>query len=236
MINLSIDEYEFLKFSERDAEIYFSTAKGNLNFNKNTIEGIRNIKNLKEWLNIKQIGYLNQIHSDLVYIHDGKIHDGDAIITNEKQVAIGVFTADCVPVIIYDKNKKVAAAVHSGWQGTIQNITVKTVQKMIKEYNIDIENLIVYIGPHNMQCCYEVSKELAFQFKNLELYKNSDIIKGRNLSLQNCIIEQLNSLGVRRHQIKTLDICTFCNKKYDLYSYRKHKEKSGRMFSFICIK
>lgn len=236
MMNLLIDEYEFLKFSEEDAEIYFSTAKGNLNFNKNTIEGTENIKKLKEWLNIKEIGYLNQIHSDLVYIHDGEMHDGDAIITNEKQVGIGIFTADCVPVIIYDKKKKVAAAVHSGWRGTIQNIVIKAVEKMIKEYNISIEDLIVYIGPHNMQCCYEVSEELTFQFKSLELYKSSDIIKGRNLSLQNCIIEQLNSLGVRHHQIKTLDICTFCNEKYDLHSYRKHKEESGRMFSFICIR
>lgn len=236
MVNVLIDKYEFLKFSQGDAEIYFSTAKGNLNFNKNTIEGTENIKKLKEWLNIKQIGYLNQIHSDLVYIHDGEMHDGDAIITNEKQAGIGVFTADCVPVIIYDKKKKVAAAIHSGWRGTIQNISVKAVEKMIKQYDTAIEDLIVYIGPHNMQCCYEVSEELAFQFKNLELYKNSDIIKGRNLSLQNCIIEQLNSLGVRHHQIKTLDICTFCNEKYNLHSYRKHKEKSGRMFSFICIK
>lgn len=236
MINLSIDEYEFLKFSECGAEIYFSTAKGNLNFNKNTIEGIENIAKLKEWLNIKQIGYLNQIHSDYIYIYDGEIHNGDAVITNERQVGIGVFTADCVPVIIYDKKKKVAAAIHSGWRGTIQNISIKAVEKMIKEYDTIVEDLIVYIGPHNMQCCYEVSEELVFQFKNLELYKNSDIIKGRNLSLQNCIIQQLNSLGVSHNQIKTLDICTFCNEKYDLHSYRKHKEKNGRMFSFICIK
>ncbi|MCY6372337.1 peptidoglycan editing factor PgeF [Clostridium ganghwense] len=235
-MNTYIDNFQLLKFLEEDAEIYFSTSKENLNFNKNTEEGIENISKLKSWFGLKEVGYLNQVHSNLVYTYDSKVHDGDAIITDLKGVAIGVFTADCVPVIVYDKKKKVAAAVHSGWRGTIENISIETINKMIKEYNTAIEDLVVYIGPHNMQCCYEVSEELVSKFKNLELYKNRDIAEGRNLSLQKCIIGQLNSIGIRDNQINTLDICTFCSTKHRLYSYRKQKEESGRMFSFIFIK
>lgn len=236
MKNVFINDYELIMCKEEGADIFFSTAKNKLNFNKNTNDGLNNMENIKIWFNLKNVGYLNQIHSDLIHKYDGNVHDGDAIITDKLGVAIGVFTADCVPVIIYDKIKKVAAAVHSGWKGTIKNISSKTITKMIEEYNVSIKDLKIYIGPHNMQCCYEVSEELINEFKSFELYKNANIAKGRNLSLQNCILTKLYNLGIHKEQVTTLDICTFCSKKYNLYSYRKNENKDGRMFSFIFMK
>ncbi|MCY6484025.1 peptidoglycan editing factor PgeF [Clostridium aestuarii] len=228
--------YEFLKFKEDNAEIYFSTARGDLDFNKNTQLGLKNINKLKNWFNLERVGYLNQIHGDKVYKYDGMIYDGDAIITDKKRIAIGVFTADCVPIIVYDKNKKVIAAVHSGWKGTIKNISIRAIEKMIEDYNSEVKDLKIYIGPHNMGCCYEVSEELILQFKSLELYKDIDISIDRKLNLQKCILKQLWSIGIENNQINTLNICTFCSKKYKLHSYRKNKEESGRMFSFVFIK
>jgi polyphenol oxidase len=64
----------------------------------------------------------------------------------------------------------------------------------------------------------------------------TNISQGRNLSLQKCIIKQLINKGVILHNITKLDICTYCNQTYSLYSYRKNKEYSGRMFSFIFMK
>ena len=86
--------------------------------------------------------------------------EGDAIITNVKNVIIGVFTADCVPVILVDEENKVIAAIHSGWRGTFESITLKTIKKMKEEFNTNEINIKAYIGPHIRKCCYEVSEEL----------------------------------------------------------------------------
>lgn len=236
-VNFTIEnKYKFLKIVEGEAEIYFSTSEGGLNFNKNITEGVNNLNNLKMWFNLREIGYLNQIHSDSVHLYDGIIHEGDAILTNKKGVGIGVFTADCVPILIYDKKNGAIGAVHSGWKGTFKCIIAKAIHKMAEVYKTKIEDVSVYIGPHNMECCYEVGKELIDKFLEQEIYKNSNISTGVNLSMQKCIINQLQHLGLELNQIHTLDICTFCNKENNLYSYRKSTEKDGRMFSFIFVK
>lgn len=236
MFTKYIDGYEFLQFEDDKFHIYFSTAKDNLNFNKNTIEGIRNLEKLKSWFEADNIGYLNQVHSDTIYVYDGNIHDGDAIITDKKNTILGVFTADCVPVLIYDKNKEVIAAIHSGWKGTLKCIVKKTIEKMVHEFNCNSEDLKAYIGPHIMECCYEVSEDLIKNFKEEKIYKDIKIATNRKLSLQSCIEKQLLDSGVNSEQINKLEICTHCNDDHILYSYRKDKENCGRMFSFIFIK
>ncbi len=120
-------------------------------------------------LKLIDVEYLQQIHSDKTYMYNKyyeniKDEEGDAIITIEKNVAVGVFTADCVPIIIVNEEKKVVAAVHSGWKGTFNSIVVNTINKMKEEYNINVANTKVYIGPHIRQCCYEVSEELKEKF------------------------------------------------------------------------
>jgi polyphenol oxidase len=235
MEKLYIYNYEFLKDSKDKAEFVFSTARGELNFNKNLSEGIENINKVKEWFNLREIGFLNQIHSDLIYKYDGEVHDGDAIITDKKNIALGVFTADCVPILLYDKVNGVIAAVHSGWKGTLLDITGKTVDKMRQEYGVKAKDLIAYIGPHNKGCCYEVGEEVADKFMRKPNYENSPIINNGKLNLEKCIINALIEKGVLEANINTLNICTYCNKEEKLYSYRKNGESNGRLFSFIFL-
>ncbi|KGM96095.1 laccase [Clostridium novyi A str. 4552] len=234
--SFKVNNFEFLSYDSDKVGIYFSTAKGNLDFNKNTEDGLLNLQNLKEWFNVKEVGYLNQTHSDEIFNYDSMEHDGDALITNKKEVIIGVFTADCVPVIIYDRNNLVIAAIHSGWKGTINYIVSKTIDRLINDYNSKVEDLEIYIGPHNMMCCYEVSMELIETFKGSNVYKDTYVNDGRKLSLQKCIIKQLKDKGITNNQINTINMCTYCSKEYSFHSYRKTKEKSGRMFSFTFIK
>lgn len=236
MDRILIDDYEFLKVSLDGAVAGFSTGKNGLDFNKQTEEGLKNIQNIKEWFGVKEVGFLNQIHSDYVIIYDGEVKEGDALITNEKNTAIGIFTADCVSILLYDKINKAVAAVHSGWRGTFSCILLKTIEEMEKVYGTKTEDLVVYIGPHMHQCCYEVSEEIIEEFKNSEVYRGVDLSNGRMLSMTKCIIHQLDLKGVKKENINDLDICTFCNKEYDLHSYRKSTNKYGRMFSFIYVK
>ena len=130
----TINNYEFIKFKYENVVILFSTAKDELNFNKNTEEGLINLEKIKTYYDLQSIGYLNQIHSDLIFDFDGNIKDGDALITDKTKTAIGVFTADCVPVILVDTSKGVIAAIHSGWKGTKALIVSKTIERLQENY------------------------------------------------------------------------------------------------------
>ncbi|MGN0144957.1 MAG: peptidoglycan editing factor PgeF [Clostridium sp.] len=233
-------EEDFIKFKEKNFEVVFTNAEKERSFNRNTENGIRELNSLKDTFNVREVAYLKQIHSDKIldYNLESNFNDneGDAIITKEKEVIIGVFTADCVPVIIVDDNKGVAAAVHSGWRGTFESITYKTVEKMKKEYGCSAENIKVYIGPHIRKCCYEVSEELKEKF----IEKKSDIdcnvlFNNRNLNLEACIEQDLKNAGVKEDNINSLNLCTYCCDSIKLHSYRKSEGSYGRMFAFVIL-
>lgn len=235
MEEVLIEGYRFIKIHLQGAEMIFSTAENGLDFNKATNEGKQNLKNIKKWFKVKEVGFLQQIHSDYVINYDGKIEEGDALITDKKNIAVGVFNADCVPVLLYDRDKNVIAAVHSGWKGTFKCIVLKTIEKMGQLYGTKPENLLVYIGPHIHECCYEVGEELINKFKNSKIYNNLNISSETHLSMKKCILHQLNLKNIDKSNIKDLGICTFCNEKYKTHSYRKDKN-AGRLFSFIYLK
>lgn len=235
MEKLIIENYEFLKYQCEEANIIFSTAKGNLNFNKTLEEGIDNINKLKNWFEVKEVGFLNQIHSDIVINYNGIVESGDGIITNRRNLAIGIFTADCVPVLLFDKKNKIISAVHSGWKGTLNKIIIKALDKMKDEHGASMEDIIAFIGPHNKGCCYEIGQDVAEEFYKDKLYHGIEIIKDNKLQLEKCIIKQLQSKGVSEKHINISPICTYCNNEYELYSYRKQKDSCGRMFSFIYL-
>lgn len=230
-----INNYEFIKFKHNNSVILFSTARNGINFNKNTEEGQLNLRNIAKMYNLQSIGYLNQIHSDLVLDFDDDMKDGDAIITDEINTAIGVFTADCVPVILVDTVKGVIAAVHSGWKGTKALIVSKTIEKLQGKYGCDTKDIRVYIGPHIGGCCYEVSKELVEEFTAEDIYSNIKISINNKLDLEKCILAQLKRKGITEKNIYKTNTCTACNKQYELHSYRVGADKQGRMFSFAYL-
>lgn len=232
------NSFEFINFNYKNIELNFSTAKNDLDFNMNTQKGLDNLNKIKEWFNVKDVIYLKQTHSDHIMLYEDKytMHCGDAIITDKPNVAIGAFTADCVPVLLYSKKKPVIAAVHSGWKGTLKEIVLKTVEKMIECYDVKPEDIVAYVGPHNRACCYEFGKEEAEQFNNVDIYSGLDIYENGKLNLSKCIEKQLLTVGLKVDNIKDTGICTYCNSEYELYSYRRKKDGCGRMFSFIFIK
>jgi len=234
MTNIYMENFEFLVEDMETAAAVFSTAKNHMNFYRKTNDGRKNLESIKKWFSVNAVAYLSQVHSDTVCIYDGTVQTGDAIITDQPGIAIGVFTADCVPVLIYDPVKKAAAAVHSGWRGTYSRIVCKTIERMEKEYGSKPSSLKVFIGPHIRDCCYEVGDEVITKFNNDELYKGADIFAGTHLSMEKCILWQLKKYGVPDENIKTENGCTFCSKD-NFHSYRRG-DTSKRQFSFIYIK
>ena len=233
---------DFIIIDGEKFQIIFTNAEKERSFNRNTEEGIKELNSLKKEFNVKDIIYLKQIHSDkiLKYIcNDKSIKDeeGDAIITNEKNVIIGVFTADCVPIILIDEEKEVIAAIHSGWKGTFESITLKTIEKMKLEFNTNEINIKAYIGPHIRKCCYEVSEDLKLNFiEKKKTISKEELFDGNNLNLEACIIDDLKRAGVKDDNINSLNLCTYCSDDIKLHSYRKSQGSYGRMFSFIMLR
>ncbi len=231
---INVGAYTFLKSEFKNANFIFSTGENHLNFNKNIDEGKENLNNIKKWFLLEEVCYLDQVHSSIVRNFKDKDKEGDAIITNKFNRAVGVFTADCVPILLYDKENEAIGAVHSGWRGTYENIVINTLKKMKENYNTKAENIIASIGPHIKDCCYEVSYELINKFKEDKIYNDYNINYKRNLNMEACILAQLSNVGVKNENIIRANLCTMCSSDPKFYSYRK-EGNIGRQFSFVYL-
>lgn len=162
------------------------------------------------------------------------IEDCDALITNVPGIVLNILTADCVPILLYDKEKGVVATIHAGWKGTQSHITLKTVQKMQDVYGCDPKNIIAGIAPSIAACCYEVGKDVAEHFFNVT---ESFTAVGDKYMLDLPYInkQQLLKAGLHEEQIQMSGVCTACEVT-QFFSYRKEKGCSGRFMSMIGLK
>lgn len=164
----------------------------------------------------------------------------DALITDQKEIFIGITTADCVPILIFDPKKKVLAAIHAGWKGTVLGIAEKTVKKMIEQYQCIPQNLVVGIGPCISQKVFEVGNEVieafienGFDEKEIS-YRNPVSGKSHiNLELANKIL--LTKAGIPEQNIEIANICTYSNSEI-LFSARRQTIHSGRILTGGIIK
>ncbi len=204
-------------------------------------------ENAAKVLNLEkgQVATINQTHSDAVFVHNAEgmtsnADEGfDAHITNNSGIAIGVVTADCVPVLIIDKAKRVVAAVHAGWRGTAKRIVQKTVKKMSDSFGSKPENMIAGIGPSIGQCCYEVDEKVIGPMKKEFNYLNRFSIQKKenkwHIDLQLINREQLIETGLMQDNINMVNLCTSCHSDL-FYSYRKDGAGTGRMMAVVVIK
>ena len=159
---------------------------------------------------------MQQVHGDRVVRvdvgDDGKtIPDCDALITNDIKVELAVRTADCLPIAVKDKKNHALAVVHAGWRGLYKEIIAKAINRMIKEFSSNTENLKVFIGPHICKKHYEVKEDVSGKFKKYKV--------GEFMDLAQVAVSQLTELGVKGKDIKIARRCTFEDKK--LFSHRR---------------
>ncbi|MGL4394034.1 MAG: peptidoglycan editing factor PgeF [Brevinema sp.] len=195
-------------------------------------EKIKSLQNRKELLALtktRDIFVPSLIHTDNVIDvnRDNLDQAADAIITNQKNQLIGVTTADCLPIFIYDPEHKVVGCVHSGRMGVKLKIVLKTIEKMTKNYQSDPKKLFIHIGPHICEKCYEVESNILKEFG----IDNKNLVKGL-LPLQSFVIEDLKKIGVS--QISTESLCTKCSGKSEFFSHRN--KDLYRMLSFIALR
>lgn len=198
----------------------------------------------------QQIIFPYQTHSDSVKIINSDFLklsnsektsylDGvDSLITDLPQVCIGITTADCVPVLIFDKVNKVVAAVHAGWRGTCSRIVEKTIQQMIITYGTKPNEVFASIGVSISPEVYNVGEELITEFEEAnfpitEIFNRHD--NKLYLDLWNANKWLLMQSGIPESQIEITGICSFTHSN-DYFSARKLGIKSGRMLSGIMLK
>ena len=195
---------------------------------------------LSSLFGVSKLIKLKQIHSNIVHSVDSNSEqesglEGDGLITGFKGICIGVYTADCIPILLYDKKHSIVAAVHAGWRGTLSGIISETLKIMKLNHNCDPEYIVSVIGPGIGKCCFEVDKDVAIKF--IEKYRETDsFIYPSNskyfLDLQHINKEMLMAEGIKN--IEVIDICTKCNPNY--YSYRREGKGVGSQLSFIGLR
>lgn len=169
----------------------------------------------------------------------------DAYIYNEEGITAFVTTADCNPIIIYSPKENVVANIHSGWMGTINKIYLKTLEKMINDFNCKAEDIIICVGPSINKCCFS-SREDSFKEKFISVFENEEEYitydeKDRDkfyIDLPYIIKRDFLKIGVKEENIVLSNICTKCNHE-DFFSYR-HARKSeyndfGTMGTFVSL-
>ena len=191
---------------------YFSNKSDGTNLDNITRSVISSRKKL---LNVAK---MKQTHSnEIELVNFGGEFLSDGIITSQKDIALVVQTADCMPVLI--KTDISVAALHVGWKGLKNNIFTLALEKLIGT------NIKVLIGPHAQSCCYEVQNDVAIHFRE-------NIVKKNNRLYLNLADEIKSYCQLNNIDIQVSDICTICNN--DFWSYRENKT-SERQYSFIWI-
>ena len=163
-------------------------------------------------------------------------HQADGIITKTPGLALMIFTADCVPILLYDPVKKVAAAVHAGWRSTVADITGIAVNKMVTEFGSSPADINAAIGPCISKCCFETDSDVVKAIADT-LGESSQSCYSQKNNKYMVDLKETNRLLLSRVGIKNISIsdeCTFCS--FDKYwSHRKTNGKRGSQAAIIII-
>lgn len=183
---------------------------------------------------------VRQINGDFFSLTDDNrqafLEGVDAVMTDQRDICIGVSTADCIPVLLYDAEQHCACAIHAGWRGTQSRIVERAVSAMTEAYGCRPENLLAVIGPGISVDNFEVGQEVydAFYQEGFPMEEIADMRKKWHINLPLCNRIQLQAMGVPSCQIQDAGICTFANAD-DFFSARRLGIQSGRVLTGIVL-
>jgi polyphenol oxidase len=212
---------------------------------------------------------LRQIHSGLSVtvgaadLQRERPWRGDGLITAEPGLLVAIQTADCIPVLVADRKRRVVAALHAGWRGTVKRIVEMGVGRMRLEFGSRPDDLIAAIGPGIGACCYGVGEEVLSEFESQftyarELFRevfDSDPVRTKypmlfltqrapghsplgpslHLDLIEANRRQLVDAGLKPRAIKAVGGCTNCQPEL-FFSHRGSRGHAGRMMSVIGVR
>ena len=232
--------------SVNNIQHFFTTRQGGL--------GARNsgIKSPDDWNAVAEafgiapgrLVTVNQVHGEAVVTVDERNYtsmrssQADGLITNVRGIAIGIETADCVPILLIDPVTPAIGAVHAGWRSTVQKIVQKAVKRMQDEFGSDPSRMIAAIGPAIGPECYEVDEPVMGPVReNFSFWNEVAQSRGRDkwgLDLVKLNRMELVQAGLAEKNVHSLGMCTSCRK--DLFYSFRVEGRTGRMLSAVMLK
>ncbi len=210
-----------------------------LDFGLNTTSGKseieKNYKKLLSELDISSgsIALANQVHGSNVKIVDkpGIYKETDGLITTASCLTLGIQVADCAAVLIGDEEQHVIGAFHAGWRGAVANIIPKGI-KIMESLGGKPSNFKAYISPCISKEMFEVGDEVAIQFP--EKFVDRLTYTKPHIDLKGFLKDQMEKVGMEKSQIEVSSECTMQDLRF--FSYRREREKAGRMLGLISLK
>ena len=199
-------------------------------------------------LPLEDMVYTKQVHKayvqpvtkqDSTWLFDTVPVDRDVLITNVPGLPIIAFTADCIPVLLYDKVAGAVGAIHAGWRSTVQNIVGNAVFEMSKNYGSKLENIMCAIGPGIGKCCFETDSDVPEAVISVLGKKGEQYVRPQGdkfyVDIKGVNSELLQRAGVPQENIEVSDECTICcHDKY--WSHRYTKGRRGCQACVIMLK
>lgn len=176
---------------------------------------------IKEYLALDALVSAQQVHGDKVYVVDGQLKDDiridgyDALVTSNPKIGLMIGHADCQPILLYDRVRSVIAAIHSGWRGSVVNITKATLSVMQQQFQTNPGDCVAGVGPSLGPCCSEFINfrtELPQAFQQFQVRENY-------FDFWQITQNQLLECGVEKKSIHIAGICTSCSPHF--FSYRR---------------
>ena len=195
----------------------------------------------------KRTVFTKQIHSDIIErvgVSDcGRglivpVENGcDGLVTNEPEVVLTVFSADCTPVLLYDPVAKAVGAVHAGWRGTAAAIVEKAVERMAAEFGSKPDNIRAAIGPCISQCCFETDRDVPEAMLNAFGDAAKEAIRETG-SKYYVNLKALNVLALTRAGVRQIDIATECTacEPNRFWSHRRVGNARGSLAAMILLR
>ncbi len=164
--------------------------------------------------------------------------DVDGLVTNVPGITLACFSADCVPVLVWDPANRAIGCAHSGWRGTAADIAGEVIRRMTQEYGTCPEDVTAVIGPSICQDCYEVSGDVIGVFAGAYEPQLHDLLFYRKengkyqLNLWEAVRRNFLRAGLKEDHISLPDLCTHCNPEL-LFSHRTLHGRQGNLGAFI---
>ncbi len=232
--------------------IYFGDAKDvvspdqylNIPPDKNLFS-ISSFVKLKEVMKLDRLVFLKQVHGLDGTVIRSKRHakgirsftiEGDYLITNVPFIGLGVVTADCLPIVLYDSFNQVVAIVHAGWRGSSKNVVLRAIDRMSKEFGTKPDQLKIFFGPSAKVCCYNVGQDMLESFEDFEfidrvVQRRSDQVFFDLPGFNKLLLE---GVGVKPESIKLdYNMCTICDHSFS--SLRREGDKAGRQITVVSL-
>jgi uncharacterized protein, YfiH family len=162
----------------------------------------------------------------------------DAMYTKDRQLWLWSFHADCCPVLLYCRDQKIIAEIHSGWKGTVQEIVAKVTRHLIENEHCSPEHIYAYIGPSINKENFEAKDDIITLVKQMSFETSSFYVQKEDgnylLDSKGLILQQLLNLNIPRDHITVSPYCTIENEDL-FFSYRRNKSPH-RNITLICLK